>query len=55
MYAAIASLALFALGLITVSICILSLVRYDGSGEPCDKTQCDSCPFPCNERHKITK
>ena len=49
---AIANLISLALGLIVTIVWIASLVQWDGSGEPCDKTQCDTCPFPCEEHQK---
>lgn len=38
------------LSLAAVVTWLVALVRWDGSIPPCDRSQCESCPFPrCHE------
>lgn len=48
---AIANAALGVMALAAFVFWIYSLVNWDGSC-PCDKSQCESCPFPCEEHQK---
>lgn len=51
MIGAVLNVGAVLLGLALMVIWIHSLVNWDGSC-PCDKTQCESCPFPCEEHQK---
>lgn len=39
-------------GIALVIIWINALVRWDGKAPPCDKSECDTCPFPCEEHNE---